>query len=49
VQQIIAEQQPVIFTINPFLYACAKENIGNLKPAIARHRTLWNADELYWK
>ncbi len=49
VQQILADQQPIIFTANQFLHACAKKSIGNLQPVIARHRTLWNADELYWR
>jgi peptide/nickel transport system substrate-binding protein len=49
VQQIIAEQQPMIFTANQYLHACAKSTIGNMKPVVGRHRTLWNAEELYWK
>jgi peptide/nickel transport system substrate-binding protein len=49
VQKIVSDQVPVIYTINKFIYACAKNKIGNLRPAIARHRTLWNADELYWQ
>ena len=49
VQKIVSDQVPVIYTINQFIYACAKNKIGNLRPAIARHRTLWNADELYWQ
>lgn len=49
VQQILSEQQPIIFTTAQFVYVCARENIGNLKPSVSRHRTLWNADELYWK
>ena len=49
VQRIVSDQVPVIYTINKFIFACAKNKIGNLRPAVARHRTLWNADELYWK
>lgn len=49
VQQIVSDQQPMVFTINPYLFVCAKENIGNLSPTVARHRLLWNGDELYWK
>jgi peptide/nickel transport system substrate-binding protein len=49
VQQIVSDQVPVIYTVNQFIYACAKNKIGNLRPAVARHRTLWNADELYWQ
>lgn len=49
VQQILADQQPIIFTATQSLHVSAKNSIGNLQPAVARHRTLWNADELYWK
>jgi peptide/nickel transport system substrate-binding protein len=49
VQQILADQQPIIYTATQFVHACAKSSLGNLQPTVARHRTLWNADELYWK
>ena len=49
VQQIISDQVPMVYTVNQIIYACAKNKIGNLRPAVARHRTLWNADELYWQ
>jgi peptide/nickel transport system substrate-binding protein len=49
VQMILTEQQPIIFTITQNVYVCARPKIGNLKPALARHRLLWNAEELYWK
>jgi peptide/nickel transport system substrate-binding protein len=49
VQQIISDQVPVMYTVNQIVYVCAKNKIGNLKPVVARHRTLWNADELYWQ
>ena len=49
VQQILADQVPMIFTVNELVWVFAKEKIGNLKPSVSRHRTLWNADELYWK
>jgi peptide/nickel transport system substrate-binding protein len=49
VQMIISEQVPMIYTINQIIHVVAKEKIGNLKPTVSRHRTLWNGDELYWK
>lgn len=48
VQQILSEQQPVISTAVPYVFVCARKSLGNLKPSISRHRTLWNADELFW-
>jgi peptide/nickel transport system substrate-binding protein len=49
VQYILTDMQPMIYTINQIIYVAAKEKIGNLKPTITRHRTLWNGDELYWE
>ena len=49
VQMIVSEQVPMIYTIIQIIHVAAKENLGNLKPAVARHRTLWNGEELYWK
>jgi peptide/nickel transport system substrate-binding protein len=48
VQEILADRQPVIFTITQFIFVCARENLHNLAPSVSRHRTLWNAEELYW-
>jgi peptide/nickel transport system substrate-binding protein len=50
VQTIIAEQQPLIFTVTPFYYGAARSDIGNLRPtALSYHRVSWNAEELYFK
>ena len=50
VQQILAEQQPMIFTVTPFYYAAARSDIGNLRPtALSYYRVSWNAEELYFK
>ena len=48
VQPIMSDQQPMTYTTTQFIFVCARENLGNLKPTVSRHRTLWNADELYW-
>jgi peptide/nickel transport system substrate-binding protein len=47
VQRIVTEEQPIIFTVCQNVFVCVNRNIENFHPAIARHRTLWNADELY--
>lgn len=49
VQRILAEQQAMIYTVHPYAFVCAKTKLGNLKPIVPRHRTLWNAEELYWQ
>ena len=32
VQRILAEQQPMIFTVTPYYYAAARADLGNLRP-----------------
>lgn len=49
VQQIAAEQLPIICVASPNILAGAKTGLGNFRPAILDHYTLWNAEELYWR
>ena len=50
VQVIMAEQQPLIFTITPFLYAAIRADVGNVRPtALNSYRATWNAEELYYQ
>ena len=49
VQQIVAENQPVIFLVSPDLLVGAKNGLGNFRPATLDHYTLWNVEELYWR
>jgi peptide/nickel transport system substrate-binding protein len=49
VQELIAENVPVIFLVSPHLLACAKADLGNFHVAVLEHPTLWNADELFWR
>src|SRR5277367_1886440 len=50
VQEIIAEQQPLIFTVVPVYFAAARTDIGNLRPTpLNGFRVTWNAEELYFK
>lgn len=47
VQQIVAEQQPLICLVSPNILVGAKKKVGNFQPAILDHYVLWNADELF--
>ncbi len=47
VQELMAENLPLIFLASPHVLVGAKENLGNFQPAILDHPTLWNADELF--
>ncbi len=50
VQEILAREVPMIFTVTPYYYAAIKSNIGNLRPtALSYYRVTWNAEELYFK
>jgi peptide/nickel transport system substrate-binding protein len=47
VQEIIAENQPVICLVSPNILVGASDRVGNFQPAILSPYTLWNIDELY--
>jgi len=49
VQQLIAENQPVIFLVSPDLLVGAKNGLGNFHPVTLDHYTLWNVEELFWR
>ena len=47
VQEIVAEDLPVICLVSPNILVGASDRVGNLQPAIMDPYTLWNIDELY--
>jgi peptide/nickel transport system substrate-binding protein len=47
VQEIVAENVPMIFLTSPNVLVAARRNLGNFSPAVLDHHTLWNADRLY--
>lgn len=49
VQQLVAEQLPLICLASPNILVGAQNNVANLKPAILEHYVLWNVDELYFR
>ena len=49
VQELMAEQLPLVFLATPNVLVGAKSNLANFKPAIMRHPTLWNVEELFWE
>ncbi len=49
IQEILAVQQPMIFTATPMIYAAIRSNIGNVRAtALTYYRATWNAEELYY-
>ncbi|MGA3267255.1 MAG: ABC transporter substrate-binding protein [Verrucomicrobiota bacterium] len=50
VQEILAEQVPMIFTVTPLYYAAIRSDIGNVRAtALSGYRATWNVEELYFK
>ena len=49
VQQIVAEQLPVICLASPHVLVAASASLGNFSPAVLEHYTLWNVDQLFWR
>ena len=49
VQEILAENQPMIFLASPDILVGAKNSIGNFRPAVLEPYVLWNLEQLYFK
>lgn len=50
IQEILAEEQPFIFTVTPMYYAAIRPNIGNVRAtSLSYYQVTWNAEELYFK
>ena len=49
VQEIAAQQLPIVCLASPNVLVGARQSIANLQPAILDHYTLWNAEQLYIK
>ncbi|MGC2696607.1 MAG: ABC transporter substrate-binding protein [Candidatus Angelobacter sp.] len=49
VQEVLAQQLPMVYLTSPNILVGAQENLGNFRPAIIEQYTFWNADELFWR
>lgn len=47
VQQIIADNLPMVFLATPDVLVAARPAVGNFHPAVLEPTTLWNVDQLY--
>ena len=47
VQELLAQNQPMIFLASPDVLVGAKNKIGNFHPAVIEPYALWNIEELY--
>ena len=48
VQEILAQQLPMVYLVSPDILVGAQQDLGNFHPAIIEQYTFWNADELFW-
>lgn len=49
VQQILADNQPMIFLASPDILSGARNSLGNFHPAVLEPYVLWNVEQLYFK
>lgn len=49
VQAVVAEKLPVIPLVSPNIIVAAKRSLGNFRPAVLDHYTLWNVEQLFWR
>jgi peptide/nickel transport system substrate-binding protein len=49
VQEILAENQPMIFLASPDILTGAKNSIANFHPAVLEPYALWNVEQLYFR
>jgi peptide/nickel transport system substrate-binding protein len=49
VQEIVAQQLPLICLVSPNVLVGANKTLGNFRPAVLDPHTLWNVEELFWR
>lgn len=49
VQELLAENLPLIPLVNPHVLVAARGGLENFRPAVLDHYTLWNIEELSWR
>ena len=49
VQQLVSQNLPLVFLVSPNVLVGSHKGLGNFRPAILDHHTLWNVEELFWR
>jgi peptide/nickel transport system substrate-binding protein len=49
VQELVAQNLPLIVLASPNVLVGARKGLGNFRPAVLDHHTLWNIEELFWR
>jgi ABC-type transport system substrate-binding protein len=48
VQELMADNLPLIYLASPDIVVGAKVGLGNFGPALLESYALWNVEQLYW-
>ena len=49
VQELVAQNLPIISLVSPNVLVGATKGLGNFRPTILDHHALWNVEELFWR
>jgi peptide/nickel transport system substrate-binding protein len=49
VQAIVSEKLPLVPLVSPNIIVAARRGLGNFRPAVLDHYTLWNVEQLFWR
>ena len=49
VQELVSQHLPLIVLASPNVLVGARKGLGNFRPAVLDHHTLWNIEELFWR
>jgi peptide/nickel transport system substrate-binding protein len=48
VQQIVADQAPILYLVNPRALVAVSSRLRGVQPSVMNPRVVWNVDELYF-
>ena len=49
VQEIVAEQLPIIPLVSPHVLVAVRDRVANFHPVVMNPSTLWNVEQLYYR
>jgi ABC-type transport system substrate-binding protein len=47
VQQIVSDQAPLLYLVNPSALVAVSSRLRGVRPSVMNPRVVWNIDELY--
>jgi peptide/nickel transport system substrate-binding protein len=49
VQELVAQNLPIISLVSPNVLVGVTRGLGNFRPTVIDHHALWNVEELFWR